>query len=281
MSIRKGPAWADFQRLFRDTARHCHRYEVFRDFVTLTAISLHNRINLVDALEAEYLAIIGRYPREDQLRFPQLLAELVEIMEVEPWDALGQLYMELGIQSEHVGQFFTPPEISELMARITYGGALASLKEPFVTVMEPACGAGGMILAFAKVMIDSGHNPAERMWVHCQDIDRTAALMCYVQLALWHIPGVVVVGNTLAMETREVFYTPAHYLGRWSDRLAIRRAIEAMRSLVAPVDTGAPVTVGDSDEGSSTAHRAITTIEPIAKPLLGASGTPTQFDFGF
>ena len=281
MSIRKGPAWADFQRLFRDTARHCHRYEVFRDFVTLTAISLHNRINLVDALEAEYLAIIGRYPREDQLRFPQLLAELVEIMEVEPWDALGQLYMELSIQSEHVGQFFTPPEISELMARITYGGALASLKEPFVTVMEPACGAGGMILAFAKVMIDSGHNPAERMWVHCQDIDRTAALMCYVQLALWHIPGVVVVGNTLAMETREVFYTPAHYLGRWSDRLAIRRAIEAMRSLVAPVDTGAPVTVGDSDEGSSTAHRAITTIEPIAKPLLGASGTPTQFDFGF
>lgn len=281
MSIRKGPAWADFQRLFRDTARHCHRYEVFRDFVTLTAISLHNRINLVDALEAEYLAIIGRYPREDQLRFPQLLAELVEILEVEPWDALGQLYMELGIQSEHVGQFFTPPEISELMARITYGGALASLKEPFVTVMEPACGAGGMILAFAKVMIDSGHNPAERMWVHCQDIDRTAALMCYVQLALWHIPGVVVVGNTLAMETREVFYTPAHYLGRWSDRLAIRRAIEAMRSLVAPVDTGAPVTVGDSDEGSSTAHRAITTIEPIAKPLLGASGTPTQFDFGF
>ena len=281
MSIRKGPAWADFQRLFRDTARHCHRYEVFRDFVTLTAISLHNRINLVDALEAEYLAIIGRYPREDQLRFPQLLAELVEIMEVEPWDALGQLYMELGIQSEHVGQFFTPPEISELMARITYGGALASLKEPFVTVMEPACGAGGMILAFAKVMIDSGHNPAERMWVHCQDIDRTAALMCYVQLALWHIPGVVVVGNTLAMETREVFYTPAHYLGRWSDRLAIRRAIEAMRSLLTPVDTGAPVTVGDADEASPAPSGTATTIEPIAKPLSGASGTPTQFDFGF
>ena len=281
MSIRKGPAWADFQRLFRDTARHCHRYEVFRDFVTLTAISLHNRINLVDALEAEYLAIIGRYPREDQLRFPQLLAELVEIMEVEPWDALGQLYMELGIQSEHVGQFFTPPEISELMARITYGGALASLKEPFVTVMEPACGAGGMILAFAKVMIDSGHNPAERMWVHCQDIDRTAALMCYVQLALWHIPGVVVVGNTLAMETREVFYTPAHYLGRWSDRLAIRRAIEAMRSLLTPVDTDAPVTVSDADEASPAPSGTATTIEPIAKPLPGASGTPTQFDFGF
>lgn len=281
MSTRKGPAWADFQRLFRDTARHQHRYEVFRDFVTLAAVSLHNRINQVDALEQEYLAIIGRYPPDDQQRFPKLLAELVAILEVEPWDALGQLYMELGIQSEHVGQFFTPPEISELMARMNYGDAMANLKEPFVTVMEPACGAGGMILAFAKVLIDAGHNPAERLWVHCQDIDRTAALMCYVQLALWHIPGVVVVGNTLAMETREVFYTPAHYLGRWDDRLAVRRAIEAMRSLMAPVDTGAPVTVGDADEASPTAPAAITTIEPIAKPLPGASGTPTQFDFGF
>ena len=281
MSIRKGSAWADFQRLFRDTARHRHRYEVFRDFVTLTAISLHNRIHQVDALEAEYLAIIGRYPHDDQRRFPQLLAELVEILEVEPWDALGQLYMELGIQSEHVGQFFTPPEISELMARMTYGDALANLKEPFVTVMEPACGAGGMILAFTKVMIENRHNPAERMWAHCQDIDRTAALMCYVQLALWNVPGVIVVGNTLAMETREVFYTPAHYLGRWDDRLAVRRAIEAMRSLVAPVNTGAPVTVVDADAAPSTAPLAITTIEPITKPPPGASGTPTQFDFGF
>ena len=91
----------------------------------------------------------------------------------------------------------------------------------------------------------------------------------------------VVVGNTLAMETREVFYTPAHYLGRWSDRLAFRRAIEAMRSLLTPVDTGTLVTVGDTDEASPAPSGTATTIEPIAKPLSGASGTPTQFDFGF
>ncbi len=282
MSQRRGPAWASFTKLFRETARHRHRYEVFRDFVTLAAITMHNRVNLVDTLEAEYLAIIGRYERPDVDRFPKLLAELIEILEDEPWDALGQLYMELGIQSEHVGQFFTPPELSELMARLTYGDALANLKDPFVTVQEPACGAGGMILAFTKVLIEAGHNPAEKMWAQCQDIDRTAALMCYLQLSLWNIPGVVVVGNTLTMETREVFYTPAHYLYRWDDRLAIRRATEAMRKLIQS-DTNRPanLAIDDAPAAPVVAEATATTIEPTARPLPGASGTPAQFDFGF
>ena len=120
-------------------------------------------------------------------------------------------------------------KLSELMASMAYGDALAKFEQPFVTVHEPACGADGMILAFAKVMIDAKHNPAERLWVQCQDIDRTAALMCYPQLSLWNIPGVVVVGNTLSMETRGCFYTPAHYFGRWDDRLTVRRACEVMR----------------------------------------------------
>lgn len=248
----------------------------------MAAFSLHNRIIQVDALEAEYLAIIARYEKADVDRFPKLLAVLIEILEDEPWDALGQLYMELEIASEHVGQFFTPPELSELMARLTYGDALANLKDPFVTVQEPACGAGGMILAFTKVLIEAGHNPAEKMWAHCQDIDRTAALMCYLQLALWNIPGVVIVGNTLTNESHEVFYTPAHYLYRWDDRLAIRRATEAMRKLIQS-DTNRPANLATDDAPAApvVAEATATTIEPTARLLPGASSTPAQFDFGF
>lgn len=133
---RKGPAWGEFQRLCRDTAGQRHRYEVFRDSVTMAALSLHNAINKVDRLEDEYLSIIRRYEREDVERFPRLLAALIEVLEVEPWDALGQPCMELEIASEHVGQFFTPPEVSELMARLTYGEELKTLTKPFVTVQE-------------------------------------------------------------------------------------------------------------------------------------------------
>ena len=58
------------------------------------------------------------------------------------------------------------------------------------------------------------------MWAQCQDIDRMAALMCFIQRSLWNIPAVVIVGDTLANEVREYFYTPAHYMGAWDYRLA-------------------------------------------------------------
>jgi hypothetical protein len=107
---------------------------------------------------------------------------------------------------------------------MTYGEELKTLDKPFITLMEPACGAGGMVLAFVKVMLSHGHNPAERLWIRAQDIDRTAALMCYLQMSLWHVPGVVIVGNTIACEAREVFYTPAHHLGFWGSKLRRRDA---------------------------------------------------------
>jgi len=259
------PSTGAFIRLFNDIAGHRHRYEVFRDFVTLAAISMHNAVSPNERLEAEYLALIGRYPKEDAQAFPKLLAELVHLLDVEPYDALGQLYMTLELGSSHTGQFFTPPELSELMARLAYGDVLSKLDKPFVTVQEPACGAGGMILAFAKEMISAGHNPAERMWAHCQDVDRTAALMCYLQLSLWNIPAVVVVGNTLMLEAREVFYTPAHHLGLWDHRLRRRR--EA-------IEEAAPSTPVEE-----TTPEVATPPEPKKTPL--APTAQGQFDFGF
>jgi len=219
MPINRHPAWGEFVKAFNNITRHRHRYEVFRDFVTMSAAALHNAIRKDEKLEAEYLTIATRYKRDELSEFSELLAKLVLLLETEPRDVLGPLYMELELGNTNTGQFFTPHEVSELMARVTYGDELKTLDKPFITVCEPACGAGGMVLAFVNVMLSHGHNPAQRLWVQAQDIDRTAALMCYLQMALWHIPGVVIVGNTLAMEAREVWYTPAHHLGFWHHRL--------------------------------------------------------------
>jgi hypothetical protein len=76
------------------------------------------------------------------------------------------------------------------------------------------------VLSIAQVLIESGKNPLRAMRAQCQDIDRTAALMCFIQLSLWNIPAAVIMGATLANEVRECFYTPAHYLGAWGLRLA-------------------------------------------------------------
>ncbi|MFB1024993.1 MAG: N-6 DNA methylase, partial [Octadecabacter sp.] len=89
---------------------------------------------------------------DDQKAFPKLLGLLIEALDSEPRDILGPLYMELEIANKDAGQFFTPPELSDLMANLTFGDELNKLEhQPFITAGEPACGAGGMILALVKV----------------------------------------------------------------------------------------------------------------------------------
>ena len=213
---------ARFLKQFNALAQHRRRYEVFRDFVTLSAISLNNAME-PDAerkatLEAEYMGIIRTYSHDEAIGFAELLGLVVELLEPTPQDVLGDLYMELDLGNDRVGQFFTPNSISQFMARLN--GVEPPAGQNFVRVCEPACGAGGMVLAIAQALIESGKNPARAMWAQCKDIDRTAALMCFIQLSLWNIPAVVIVGDTLANEVRECFYTPAHYLGFWEYRLA-------------------------------------------------------------
>ena len=258
-------AKAAFETLFRRMAPERHRYDVFRDFTVMAACALHNGLHQDAAREAEYLEIIGRYKPEDQKAFPELLAHLVAMLEPEPRDMLGPLYMELEVASRHQGQFFTPPEISEAMARMIFADHLRILEDqPFVTLQEPACGAGGMVLAVVKVLIQSGYDPARALWVQAVDVDRLAALMAYVQLSLWNVPAEIVVGNTLTLEVREVWHTPAHHLGLWSSRLR-SKTHEAPKTTEEHTAERWPAQSADQD----------TRAEQAAKPPV----QPTQLSF--
>lgn len=273
-----------FIREFNHLARHKHRYEVFQDFVTVGALSVHNSFRgpRYDELEAQYLRIAEGYDREELEGFARLLGILVALLDAEPRDILGQLYMNLELGNSNTGQFFTPPEVSELMARMTFGDGAEHADKPFITLCEPACGAGGMVLAFVKVMMEKGWNPVEKIWVQAQDIDRTAALMCYLQLALWHVPAAVVVGNTLAVETCEVFYTPAHYLGFWPSKLARREAERQARDAIeeAVLSTTPPPIMAAAIEPEKP--ESSWTVKPQKPaPRSGATGAQTQFDFEF
>lgn len=223
-----------FISLFNSIANHKHRYSVFTDFVTMSAIALHNAINKNQMLEDEYLQIVKKYSKEEVNKLCELFANFVELMEPEPTDVLGSLYMELEINSLNNGQFFTPHELSLLLARMTYGDVLdnmTSSNKPFITLSEPACGAGGMVLAFVNEMLKKGVNPAEKLYVQCIDIDRLASLMCYLQLSLWHVPAEVIIGNTITMNFREVYYTPSYYIGDWHTRLRMRKFTESVSDL--------------------------------------------------
>ncbi len=227
MSIMQHPSWQIFTKTFDQIARHRHRYEVFRDFVTISALSLNIPFSKVESRREEHQKIRETYSDVEFAQMDTLFTHLVELLEIEPSDVLGTLYMSLELGDKKMGQFFTPQSVCEMLAEINFGATLPPHIPDFITVGEPTCGAGGMIMAVVKIMQQRRHDPGLKLWTHCQDIDRLAALMCYVQLSMWHIPGVVVVGNSLSNEVQEVFYTPRHYLGLWGYRLQMREQREA------------------------------------------------------
>lgn len=173
-----------------------HRYsvhEVFADFVEIAALSISNTVDRhhAEAREKRYEEIIKRYERVDRERFPQMFGALVQTVEdlVQGWvpngdglaDVLGQTYMMLELGNDKAGQFFTPYSVSRLMARMNIGdGAPFVQRDGFVTLSEPASGAGGMAIACADALHDAGHNYQQTMHATCIDIDPRAHDVCPV-----------------------------------------------------------------------------------------------------
>jgi len=226
-----------FIRLFNDTARNHRRFDVFRDFVTIASYSLHNAVFMNQEFEDDYLSIIKHYKKDDVTKLCHLLAELTMGLEAHTCDFLGSVFMELELGSRHTGQFFTPYEVAKLMAVLTHGDSISnSADKPFITLSEPACGAGGMVIAFAEAMLESNVNPQKKLWVSCWDLDPVAAMMCYLQLSLLHIPAEVVTGNTLSLESSRIMRTPAHYLGFWDSKLKTHWKSDVKETVLAPTD---------------------------------------------
>ncbi|EIP5489429.1 DUF1738 domain-containing protein [Salmonella enterica] len=219
-----------FVSLFNQTAPDENRWQVFSDFVHMAACSLYNALHRDEAFEADYMRRVGRYSREDANNMSCLLAEVIQGLEFCPTDFLGQIFMNLELGNTRHGQYFTPYNVSHTMAQMTLSDGLPVLtsgERDFITVSDPACGAGGMIVAMAEAMLEAGFNPQKQMVAYCVDIDPVAAMMCYIQLSLMGIPAIVAIGNSLTVEIKREMATPMFVLGHWHHRWQSERTRKA------------------------------------------------------
>lgn len=212
-------------KLLEHASRRRHLWEVFGDFVEMGALAIANSVDLAprEPRETRYLQLIQRYEPDEQQLFPKMLGELVCALEYGPDDVLGKVFGELDLGNSARGQFFTPYEVCTLMARLSIGDGTEIRQRieqrGFVTVNEPAAGAGAMVIALAEALQSEQINYQQHLHVTAQDVDSRAVHMAYLQLSLLHIPAVVILGNTLALEEREHWYTPAHIVGLWGPKL--------------------------------------------------------------
>lgn len=209
------------------------RWQVFTDFLQLSAISLANcdRYCLVneqatiDEREKQYLNTIGKYKKEVQELFPQMLYEVVEEMQSycpnHLTDVLGEMFHSMEFQDEWKGQFFTPQNVCDFIGIINFSDSDAAIKEKgFVTINEPCCGAGAMILGACNGMREAGLNPNTQALVVANDLDERCVHMCYIQLSLYGIPAIVQRQNSLTQETFGApWFTPVFILDGWSLKL--------------------------------------------------------------
>lgn len=225
---------------------HRHRIDrVFFDWVEMCALALSNKVDFAqyDRREADYMTIVKAYSKEEARLMAEMMAMLVQALErsyESPFQALLQK-LELGSTGakKRLGQFMTPFTLSQAMARMSLAPAdgLAELvaQKGYITMMEPACGAGGMILAFAEALQEAGINFQKQLHVTAQDVDRSCTHMSYVCASLVGIPAVVLQGNSLSNDPpSQVWYTPFHVMHGWTGRLKYQDVPQLPERVIEP-----------------------------------------------
>lgn len=121
-------------------------------------------------------------------------------------DVLGALHAQFLARNggEGLGQFFTPPDLVELVVDIGapfFGSVPRQKSEIFTCADDCGCGAGTLVLAQIRMALRAG--PSDRILVRGNDIDPFCAAMTALQLhinQMLHTPlykASVTVGNTL------------------------------------------------------------------------------------
>lgn len=226
------------EKEFLDTFRGlCHSrsaWQVWADVMAAIACSISNAIDRspghFEKREREYRECIKRIGSVEAAA--ELMGVIVVAMENNPeQDFLGKMYMNLELSNHWKGQFFTPYNLCEMMAQMTVGNIDSQIeKQGYISVCDPACGAGATLIAAANGMKQSKYNFQNHVLFVGQDVDRVVAQMCYIQLSLLGCAGYICVGNTISNpmvgrvlfpregEGQEMWYMPMFQSDVWQWR---------------------------------------------------------------
>lgn len=144
-----------------------------------------------------------RDPNETMGEFAKMLGCATLSLMAKPADFLGPIFSEIAASSQ-LGQFFTPHEVCMLMARMNVADAKSILEQSgrgYITLQEPACGVGGMMLATNIVLAEQGIDLARQAHWVAIDIDFRAMAGAYIQLSLTGASAWVFHGDALRLTT--------------------------------------------------------------------------------
>lgn len=166
----------------------------FDDLVALTDSEDRARaiIDAMESIEADYKTLDGVLPKSeyqelDNAVLGQLLRTLNpdELKQVSG-DVFGRIYeyflTQFADQGAHDGgEFFTPISLVSLIAHV--------LDPEKGTVLDPACGSGGMFVQSARLVEEHGQNPTERLTFRGLEKNATTIRLAKMNLAVHGLEG--------------------------------------------------------------------------------------------
>ena len=274
------PQYREIVKMIESLTGSKSLWGIWSDMIEMIAISIANSVDhspRSKGREEHYLRIAKGYTPKDMDVIARVFAEIVNQYEVCPdQDLLGEIHMSLNFGSDALGQVFTPYNVCKMMAEMTVGNDLGEkeiAEKGYFSANDPACGAGATLIALVNVLKERGLNYQQKVFIIAQDIERTAALMCYIQLSMLGCAAAIFIGDTICnpatdnparLELAEnVWLTPMLYHPTWVARREKRLlkqmfGIEPKKSKpkIEPVEPKAPEII--ESEG-----------QPDIKPLVG------------
>jgi type I restriction-modification system DNA methylase subunit len=174
--------------------------------------------------EMEQLIVREHKQWKNPSAFYKAIRILTESLEERSYDFLGSFYQEIESNYRPAGQFFTPQPVCDMMARMQMHDLEPRDDHRPLTINDPACGAGAMLIAAVNVLRENGVSNSD-FCIYAQDVDIRCAQMAHIQLTLLDAPSAISHMNTLSMETFDSWWNePAmrHHVWRrwvWEDRV--------------------------------------------------------------
>lgn len=149
-------------------------------------------IEAMDSIEADYENLRGVLPKgEYQELDNQVLGQLLRTLNPEELkkvsgDVFGRIYeyflTQFADQKAHDGgEFFTPISIVSLIAHV--------LDPERGTVLDPACGSGGMFVQSARIVEEHGDSPTDKLTFRGLEKNATTIRLAKMNLAVHGLEG--------------------------------------------------------------------------------------------
>lgn len=184
--------------------------KVLRDFISLFAISLSNKVSFNQKNSDMYEKIYQSYEKEEQFNFYALSAELTKLFcnEKDPYDILGEIYQKIS-NKNYLRLINTSNPLQEVGKKLQ-GVININKKANNGKMIEMNCGSGATILAYASTLKIFKLDYKYDLEVTAIDTDIINVFMTYIQLYFFEISAVVILVDEKTNKELMRLYTPLY-----------------------------------------------------------------------